>query len=265
MTTNTPKWDAFRNYRPAKCKAKDPRTCPFHGRAAKQKEAFYREILAAEKKKKDAELNAQFVEDLDASLKPKTLKDGTRTVTVYRAGDFNPPAERGVESPSYLFVDGFAPEGRQGRNTGVFAAPSLGGVARWVDGISSVYQRVDVRVRAVNVNPDTTYIYSVQAWEKASSGFDFGGDRAASNAKAYWDSGMTLMEWESRVRAGENLDPTQWEMLLPASAATDSLNPKGLKIVAPKTVADRAYRDSKDGNIYKVLTSWARYFRENAK
>jgi hypothetical protein len=122
---------------------------------------------------------------------------------VYRSGTVEAPITRGVEADSYAAADAVRPAGRQGRTDGIFASPNLKGVTRWANANSSIARRADPFVREITVDPDTVYVYSVLAWEKASWG--------TGSYESYWETGMTLTEW---AKAGEFLDPTNWELLL---------------------------------------------------
>lgn len=126
-------------------------------------------------------------------------------VKVYRSGIVEAPAQRGAEAPSYTAADAVRPEGRQGRMTGIFAAPTLAGVVRWVRG-NHLSRIADLAVREITVDADAVYVYSVREWEKASWGTS-----KTPDYTAYWESGMTLTEW-----LAADLDPTEWEILLGA-------------------------------------------------
>lgn len=123
---------------------------------------------------------------------------------VYRSGVAATPTKRGVEAQSYLDADAVKPAGRQGRTTAIFASPNLRGVLRWLYANATLFRAVDPFVKELRVNPDTVWIYSVRAWEKASSDGKY---------DAYWESGMTLAEWNTTA---DQHDPTEWELLLGA-------------------------------------------------
>lgn len=130
---------------------------------------------------------------------------------VYRSGTVEAPTTRGVEADSYTAADAVKPAGRQGRTDGIFAAPNLKGVARWAHANSGIARCADPFVREITVDPDTVYVYSVKAWEKASWG--------TGGYEAYWETGMTLTEW---MNVAEFMDPTNWELLLGADDVISS-------------------------------------------
>lgn len=185
------------------------------------------------------------VDDMKKHMKltidPKT---GEKTVSVFRAGVPTTPEKRGVEAGAYETTDGYAPEGRQGRNTAVFASPTMNGVTAWVRGVSNVVK--DWGVRELRVNPDKVYVYSVRAWEACSVN-----EVSQSEAENYWRTGITLSDWMKKLNQDPDLDPSQWELLL---------NEKDIKTVKPvgaDRVSRSAYlRDNGERNehVYDLLT-----------
>lgn len=204
-----------------------------------------REELAQQELKKKIELHSFRVDDMRKNMKLKTdPKTGKRTVSVFRAGVPNPPAERGVEKDSYAATDEHMPEGRQDRTSGIFASPTLHGVTGWVRGTSHVVK--DWGVRELRVDPDKVYVYSVRAWEICSSY-----DSTPEKSKAYWDSGITLTQWMQKLNSDPDLDPQEWEILI---------GEKQLEGVRPVS-ADRVsrsdspyYKGERSENIYNLLT-----------
>lgn len=153
---------------------------------------------------------------------------------VYRSGSVETPANRGVEADSYTAADAVKPVGRQGRTDGIFAAPNLAGVARWAHANTSLVRCSDPFVREITVDPDTVYVYSVLAWEKASWG--------TAGYEAYWATGMTLTEWNA---ASELLDPTNWELLLGAD-----------DVISTRPVSDkRLLENAESAHFHSELTS----------
>lgn len=180
--------------------------------------------LEAERAKVEVEKNREkheaMLADMDKNMK-KTVdyKTFTVSVSVFRSGVPSAPLKRGVENESYAYADRFTPEGRQGRMTGVFASPTMLGVTRWFRGNEGV-NIPDYQVRELRVNPDTTYVYSVREWEKASSVIELYShpDHVETREKAmkkYWDSGVTLTEWYKTAEHGY-MNPGDWELLLSA-------------------------------------------------
>lgn len=122
---------------------------------------------------------------------------------VYRSGAVAAPVTRGVETDSYAAADAVRPEGRQGRTDGIFAAPTLTGVARWTYANSMLTRNPDPFVREITVDADNVYVYSVAVWESCSW--------EGSSYENYWKSGVTLTEWLANQ---DNYDDTEWELLL---------------------------------------------------
>ncbi len=222
-----------------KCSKRIPATCRLHGAAYRQQHEFLRQVQEQEKL---VRVKAEAEPDFQASWKVKTEKDGTVTASVYRSGVPLAPAERGVENKSYTDADAQAPEGRQGRMNGVFAAPTLGGVARWVRG-NYFTNKSDVKVREIRVDIDNTYVYSVSAWERASS-------RETPEAyKAYWDTGMTLREYMQVVRKNPvDFHPREWELLIPHEGI------RSVKPVSAERASQTLYDEDDAEDIKNILS-----------
>ena len=193
-----------------------------------------------------AQEHAYRVADLDKHMNLKVnSKTGEKTISVYRAGVPTAPLERTVEKESYLNADSHAPEGRQGRMSAIFAAPTMHGVAAWVRGTSSVVS--DWGVRELRVNPDEVYIYSVREWERASRK-----ESTADASKKYWNTGITLTAWNEKLRTDPSLDPQEWELLIGESQFKATP-----KLVSADKVARSSY-SSDDGepdlNLLLLLT-----------
>ena len=143
-----------------KCTKKYPQTCRIHGDAYRKELNFFRETRVKALKQ---EFNKLAVKDFANSWKLVT-KNGKTFVNVYRSGIVANPDERGVESHSYAQADQFCPPDRQGRMTGIFASPTLGGVGRWVLGNALIRSNA-LQVNSLRVNIDTTYVYSIKKWD----------------------------------------------------------------------------------------------------
>jgi len=200
-----------------------------------------------ERKQEEQRAQAFLVNDMETHMNLKVNpKTGEKTVSVYRAGVVEAPAERGVEKESYLACDEHVPEGRQGRSDGIFASPTVNGVSHWVRGVSNVVK--DWGVREVRVNPDEVYVYSVRAWEKFSSSWD---GFAQKGADEYWNSGVTLTQWYEEMRTNPKMKPEEWELLLAQDNVQQSKNVKA------DLVARQAYYSNKgerDNYTYNLLT-----------
>ena len=155
-----------------------------------------------------------------------TAVTATAKALVYRSGPVQAPTERGRESDLFAAADAVRPAGHQSRTHAIFASPTLAGVTRWVRG-NALVNAPDVRVRAITVNPDEVKVYSVVAWDRASTSF-----ATDEHRRAFWDSGMTLTEW----LAADNLDATEWELLLHAD-----------DVHSERMVADARVVDATDG------------------
>lgn len=196
----------------------DDITCSEEQRLINEQEAERARVEA----EKNREKHDSMLKDMDKNMKQSIdYKTFTVSVSIFRSGPPAAPLKRGVENESYVYADKFAPEGRQGRMSGVFASPTMMGVTRWFRGNEGV-NSPDYQVRELRVDPDTTYVYSVHEWERASAAMDmYSGSnpesvqRRETAMKKYWRSGVTLTEWYKRA-GSSYMDPGEWELLLSA-------------------------------------------------
>jgi len=212
------------------CRAKDPSTCPFHGRRIKQALNAERDLkyklFQLDKALNEAEHRKFILEDYHKNLNRKVKPNGQTIVSVYRSGIPEAPINRGVEKESYRRADTYKPAERQGRMDGIFASPTLHGVTKWVRG--NYFSKIpDVNVREIRVNPDTTYVYHIPTWERTSGKIEYDAELNLSQKEAienYWNTGVTLTEWNTRFLNDPTIDPGDWELLL---------NPKDIELVKP--------------------------------
>lgn len=235
--TNTKKdlWSRVRG----KCTKKDPSTCRLHGKQIRERIVLERQ--AVEQVKNNA-YKEKAQKDFTASWNVKEEKDGSTTVSVYRSGVVEAPTERGVEAPSYVICDTFMPEGRQGRTTGIFASPTLGGVGRWVYANSGMTSIPDFRPREIRVDIDKTWVYSIRSWEVASS------KETEEAYKGFWDTGITMREYmELSQKEPHNYKAEDWELLIPKDGV------RSVKNVSAERVASVAYSQYRASDILEVL------------
>lgn len=242
--------DTLRGQVRGKCTKKNPSTCRIHGSGYRARQELY---FAAKENVERIAFKAKTDPDFEASWDLKKDSNGTITVGVFRSGVPNPPKERGVEKRYYERADHFRPEGRQGRNDGVFASPTLGGVCRWVRG-NHMTNIPDVKVRELRVDIDNTYVYSVRSWEIASS------TNAEEHYKEYWDSGITMREYMNRARKDpKTYDPTEWELLVPEGSI------KSVKPVGAKRVAERSYEVTGGREVRNILNDKPLHYQTKAE
>jgi hypothetical protein len=209
---------------------------------------IYRSEIAEREAKENAAIKAKHdwrVADMEKHMNLKVHPTtGEKRVSVFRAGVPNAPEKRGVETDPYLKADAVAPAGRQTRTTGIFASPTMHGVSKWVVGVSHVVN--DWKVREIRVDPDKVYVYSVHAWERCSDDWM----TTDEHRKAYWDTGITLTQWQDKLRKDPELDPAEWELLL----SPDDM--KAVKPVGAERVARSAHFSSNgepDSYLMKLL------------
>lgn len=232
--------EALMAYRVREAKGKKP-LCAEEAEQFKAEEAARQAYKAAQVKLTHDFRVADMEKNLKLTVDPKT---GKKTVSVYRAGVPNPPTERGIEKDSYLTADSLAPEGRQTRTNAIFASPTMHGVARWVRGVS--YLVNDWGVRELRIDPDEVYVYSVHQWERCSSR-----DVDDTEARKYWETGMTLSAWMDELRKNPELDPREWELLV-GESQVKAVKPVGADRVARS--ADVHLQGERSKDLYDLLT-----------
>jgi hypothetical protein len=208
------------------CTKKNPAICRIHGKKYREQRDFLAQVREREK---ELAFKAVTEPDFQASWTLREEKDGTTSVAVYRSGVPSAPAVRGVENGHYSRADAEKPAGYQGRMNGIFAAPTLGGVCRWVQG-NYMTHIPDVKVREMRVDVDSTYVYSINKWEKASS------HDTTEAYQAYWKTGISMREYMMKAQANPTAyNPTEWELLIPESSI------RSVKTVGASRVAERSY------------------------
>lgn len=222
----------------SKCTKKNPTMCRIHGDFYREQQNMYVQALEHQK---DLEFRAVAAPDFEESWDLKKTRDGVVTVSVYRSGIPEAPKQRGVENDYYARADALRPKGRQGRMDGVFASPTLGGVCRWVRG-NEMTRIPDVKVREMRVDIDTTYVYSIEAWEKASSW------NKPEDYEKFWNSGMTMREYMGKAKVDpQKYNPENWELLLSQEDI------KSIKPVGAKRVSERAYNSYNVREVRNIL------------
>lgn len=155
---------------------------------------------------------------------------------VYRSGTVEVcDHTRSVENDVYVYADERRPRGFPSRSHSIYASPALAGVVRWVRGRRWNPGNTDLKVREIAVTADSL-VFNVRAWERASDEIadsaHTGDARKADAAVAdYWDSAMTIAEF-----AASDLDPSEWELLIPADCVISSRNVSARRVLS--TVED---------------------------
>jgi hypothetical protein len=179
------------------------------------------------------------------------------TAKVYRNG----AVEVGKHSPSivesWFGYDSFKPAGRSGRLESIYASPTLPGLIRWVRGnhlTSAKNPDVDLTNNEITVvNPEDIYVYSIELYDRF---FSYDGV-SEEDAKAYWDSGIPLSDWE-KVSTEQNLRASEWEVLIPAEKVKTVRKISDARIVksAPEIIADTISQILKDRKEFLKWCNW---------
>lgn len=168
---------------------------------------------------------------------------GIKRTKVYRVGTLTAPPEYFEDLEGILKdMDKFKPEGRQGRHGGIFASPDLASHGRWVLGMDYKTHEGALDSHEITVDANSTYVYNVSYYEKASSyQFSYGNEskRFEDAAKKFWDSGMTLAEWREWAEEN-NPEPGTWEIIMSPDSMIST------KKLGNRTVVNNASEDWAD-------------------
>lgn len=142
-------------------------------------------------------------------------------IKVYRNGSLSLAEHSEDIQQRWAPYDDAKPANRSGRLNSLYASPSIAGVVRWVKGnhlVSGSDPKADLTNHEIIVsNPEQVFVYSIDAYDKTTR-FD---GASTKGVEKYWESGIPLSEWESKS-AELNLDPTEWEVLLPVESIKSS-------------------------------------------
>lgn len=180
-----------------------------------------------------------------------------KTAKAYRNGTI----EVGDHSPSvvesWLQYDAHKPAGRAGRLDSIYASPSMAGVVRWVRSnhlFMSKKGEVDLNTYELSItDAENIYVYSIELYDRF---FSYDGI-SEEKAKAYWESGIRLSEWNA-VALERGLDASNWEVLIPKDKVKSSKKVSDNMIVkvASGKVADELKRTLKDRKDYLKCFNW---------
>jgi len=128
--------------------------------------------------------------------------------TIYRVGSMKPAEDVTPDLQEFLErFDSYCPAGRTPRTKALFASPNLEQHSRWVIGVSLLHFGDYTKSHAITVNPDTTYIYPISAYEDASA------RETESYIKRYWAAGMTLTQYLEEHEGINTPSTGEWEIL----------------------------------------------------
>lgn len=157
---------------------------------------------------------------------------------VYRNGNLHASEYKGEVLEYAERADAVRPEGRPGRIGSLYASPSLKGAARWIQG-NDFLHNVDRETYELTLNANTTFVYSVKAWEAYSW--------HKEDPAAYWNSGVLLKDY---LAEPEKYDDREWEILFrPEDIITH-------RRVSKKRILENAKDDYERGTLEHLLQRW---------
>lgn len=134
--------------------------------------------------------------------------------SIYRVGAMQPAQDTAPELQEFLMhFDSLRPAGRTGRIGSMFASPNLKQHSRWVIGVSFLRFGDYTTSSEVTVNPETTYIYPISAYESASAYDERQPELRDKAIKLYWDAGMTLAQYIKEHEGNDTPRTGEWEIL----------------------------------------------------
>lgn len=194
------------------------------------------------------------------------------TAKVYRNGAVCPGKHSEEIYLLWGTYDRIKPQGRAGRLNSVYASPSLAGMVRWThtNHLGTVNATRDMGSYEIIVrNPESLYVYDVGAYDRTSSQLHCYGEignpeYASYNAELlqpYWDTGIPLTDWD-RISTEKNLDPMEWEVLIPVEYIVSHAP------ISDEVIVDAAPEDSKENlrevlRVYSEFKEWVNREKEN--
>lgn len=157
---------------------------------------------------------------------------------VYRNGSLTPSEYEGEVREYAERADAVRPEGRPGRMGSLCASPSLKGALRWIKGNEWV-QHSDRETYELTLNANTTYVYSIKAWEAYSW--------HRKDPSVYWDSGVLLKDY---LAEPEKYDDSEWEILFHPDDIVSQ------RRVSKKRILDHAKDDYERDSLDTLLRRW---------
>lgn len=143
---------------------------------------------------------------------------------VFRVGLMTPPdysTNEDLEEMLYE-IDDLRPDGRQGRRGGLFASPDMKSHSHWLKGARYSDQDTDFISNELVVDADSVFVYRVADYEEATDKFYSANEEPFKEAvKRFWNSGMTLTEWEVWSKTNKN-NPADWEIIMTPQSVVSS-------------------------------------------
>lgn len=126
-------------------------------------------------------------------------------VSVLRTGSMTPGKYTGRSSFDFAFADKERPAGRCPRTGSLFASPDDAGLRRWQNANARAFSgAVEDTVHEVTVDPNSTYVYSIAAWDDCAW---YGAPH-----RHYWNSGILLSRFPEAARK-YGWDTSTWEVV----------------------------------------------------
>lgn len=134
------------------------------------------------------------------------VEDAPKKVSVYRAGSTEPGELLGESQFYGDTADYYRPEGHPPRHGSLFASATPKGFSRWFYARSvGITEEENYPVEMI-VDPNTTYVYSISAWEDTSW--------RGAPPEHFWKTGMLLSRY-NQLKEEKGFKDDYWEVIVP--------------------------------------------------
>lgn len=165
------------------------------------------------------------------------------TIKVYRNGSVSVGNHSASIHDIWGSYDAVKPAERSGRLASVYASPSLAGMVRWTHAnhmFSGTKPDIDLTSYEIFLkDAENIYVYDVEVYDRTLGKVVELESQSGELAQQYWDSGIPLTEWV-KVSAERNLDPANWEVLVPIEAIASHIK------ISDRKILDAAPESSKE-------------------
>ena len=134
------------------------------------------------------------------------VEDAPKKVSVYRAGDTEPGELLGESQFYGDTADYYRPEGHPPRHGSLFASTSPKGFSRWFYARSMGVTGSKNYPVEMTVDPNTTYVYNIGAWEGTSW--------YGAPPEHFWKTGMLLSRY-NQLKEEKGFTDDEWEVIVP--------------------------------------------------
>ena len=182
-------------------------------------------------------------ENSDMLLTP--VEDALKKVSVYRAGNTQPGELLGESQFYGDTADYYRPEGHPPRHGSLFASTSPKGFSRWFFARSMGATESENYPVEMTVDPNTTYVYNIGAWEDTSWN--------GAPPEHFWKTGMLLSRY-NQLKEEKGFKDDEWEVIVPPF---DVISAKEMSAQKVKKISQETDEDAKK----RMMSAYCEYSR----